>query len=990
MHDERKILELRIRRILVEVLRPAVHAPAQRLEVSAHHLDGEPVPASEALARDFTPFQVGDPWGNAWGTTWFRMTARPPASWAGSVLEAVIDLGFTEGRPGMSAEGLAYSAEGSPLKGLHPTNRWLRLTDDYDGSAELTFFLEAAGNPHIEDGLAARELGAGLGAAPIYRLAVADVAVFHQEVAELVLDIEVLSELMGELAEADPRRWDVLYALNRAVAAVDLEDVVGSATAARAELRDVMRSPAVASAHVLTAVGHAHIDTAWLWPLRETERKAVRTASNALDLMRRDPSFVFVMSQAQQLAWIKQNQPQLFRDLQEKAAEGQFVPVAGMWVESDTNLPGGEALARQFVHGKRFVMEEFGTEPRGAWLPDSFGYSGALPQIMALSGSEWFMSQKISWNRTDVFPHSTFLWEGIDGTRVFSHMPPVNTYNGKVTGEELARAVRNFREKGKARHSLLPFGHGNGGGGPTREMLGRAHRFADIEGAPRVRMASPQQFFDDAAADHADPPVWTGEMYLEMHRGVFASHLSTKQGNRRAEHLLRAAEMWATTAAVTAGAPYPYDDLDALWKRVLLFQFHDILPGSSIEWVHREVEEEYAVIAERLEAMIAESLRVLAGEGNVPLVARSAPHDAAGATSAAIDAAPPRDEAAVTIAPHAGGYVLDNGMLRVRIDDAGLVRSVLQTATGREVISPESPANLLQVHPDVPAQWDAWDIDRYYRDSVVELDAATEGMEPFEDGDRIGIRVRRRHHRSTFVQTVALRPGAERVEFGLDVDWHERQTLVKVAFPFPLRATTSSSETQFGFIERPIPENTSWDFERFEICAHRYLQIHEGDVGVALVNDSTYGHDVRRTVSPAGTTTTVHLTILRGPTFPDPRADEGTHSLTYWLVPSAHPADAVAAGYAINSPNRPLTGAGPVGPLVTSHNPAVVVEALKFADDRSGDLIVRLYESTGTRQMASFEWGIPVTEVVENDLLERDVDGRRVLGGEPFAFRPFQ
>src|SRR5690606_10952090 len=325
----------------------------------------------------------------------------------------------------------------------------------------------------------------------------------------------------------------------------------------------------------VSAVGHAHIDSAWLWPLRETVRKVARTAANVTALMDDHPGLVFAMSQAQQLEWIKEHRPEVYARVKEKAAEGRFVPVGGMWVEADTNMPGGEAMARQFVFGKRFFAEEFGVDTPEVWLPDSFGYSAALPQIVRLAGARWFLTQKISWNRTNPFPHHSFQWEGIDGTRVFTHFPPADTCNSELAGRELAHAARNFRDKGAATRSLVPFGWGDGGGGPTREMLGRADRLADLEGSPKVRLERPAEFFAAAEQEYPQAPVWAGELYLELHRGTYTSQARTKQGNRRSEHLLREAELWAATAAVRTGAAYPYDRLERIWKQVLLHQFHD-------------------------------------------------------------------------------------------------------------------------------------------------------------------------------------------------------------------------------------------------------------------------------------------------------------------------------------------------------------------------------------------------------------------------------
>ena len=453
---------------------------------------------------------------------------------------------------------------------------------------------------------------------PIYELRAFDVVLLDLEVWELIRDIWTLRGLMAELSGDDARRYEILHALSRMVDVVDPADVAGTASEGRQQLAAVLAAPAAASAHKMVAVGHAHIDSAWLWPLRETVRKVARTWSNVADLADRDPDFVFACSSAQQYAWMKQYYPALFERIRGLVARGQFAPVGGMWVESDTNMPGGEAMARQFVAGKQFFLDEFGVETEEVWLPDSFGYSAALPQIVAASASRWFLTQKISWNQVNKMPHHTFWWEGIDGTRVFTHFPPADTYNSVISGYELAKASRQYAEKGAANLSLLPYGHGDGGGGPTREMIAAAHRTADLDGSPRVELSTPRDFFSRAEAEYANAPVWRGEMYLELHRGTLTSQLKTKQGNRRNEHLLREAELYAATAAARTGYAYPYERLAELWEMVLLLQFHDILPGSSIAWVHADAERNHAAITAGATEIIEAALAALTGARRRP------------------------------------------------------------------------------------------------------------------------------------------------------------------------------------------------------------------------------------------------------------------------------------------------------------------------------------------------------------------------------------
>ncbi|MFF4319658.1 alpha-mannosidase [Streptomyces sp. NPDC001568] len=998
MHDDRSIAEHRLRRVLAERIKPAVRSRSVPLTVERWEAPGEPVPVAEGLAAPYGPCAAGDAWGPAWGTTWFKVTGSVPADWAGRTVEAVLDLGFDRMMPGFQCEGLVHRADGSEVKGLNPYNDWVRVADRATGGERVEWYVEAASNPVLVSHSPTYEGDRPTsGEQPLYRLARMDLTVFETEVWELVQDLEVLHELMTQLDGADARRHAILRAVDSALDEVDLTDVPGTAAAARALLAPVLAVPATASAHRISTVGHAHIDSAWLWPLRETVRKVSRTTSNVLALMDEHPEFVFAMSQAQQLDWIKTYRPELFERIKKKVADGRFVPVGGMWVESDTNMVGGEAMARQFLHGKKFFLDEFGIETRNVWLPDSFGYTAAMPQIVKLSGSHWFLTQKISWSQVNKFPHHTFWWEGIDGTRVFTHFPPVDTYNSDLGGAQLAHAARNYQEKGRGSRSLVPFGWGDGGGGPTREHLARARRQRDLEGSPRVEVERPDAFFEKAHAEYQDAPVWAGELYLELHRGTYTSQARTKQGNRRSESLLREAELWAATAAVRVpGFDYPYEDLERLWKTVLFHQFHDILPGSSIAWVHREARATHAAVREELLAITGAAQSALAGEGAEELVFNCAPHTRRGIPAGG--AGRPQDVAQpVTVEErHGGGHVLANGRLLVEVDGRGLLVSAYDLEGGRESLAPGSAANQLQIHPDFPNMWDAWDIDAFYRNKVTDL-VALDTMEVTEDGpDAATVTVTRSFGSSTAVQTITLRAGARTVDLVTDVEWHESEKFLKAAFPLDVAAERSAAETQFGHVHRATHTNTSWEAAKFEICAHRWIQVEEPGWGVALLNDSTYGHDVTRDVRPdGGRTTTVRLSLLRAPRYPDPETDQGRHTLRFSLAPGATIGDAVREGHALNLPERAVTGAGPVEPLLVVDEDAVVVEAVKLAEDRSGDVVVRLYESRGGRATANLTPGFAITAAVESDLLERPLAGSAVAaptaaGRIALTLRPFQ
>ncbi|MDG9718968.1 glycoside hydrolase family 38 C-terminal domain-containing protein [Streptomyces sp. DH24] len=996
MHDDRSLVEDRLRRVLDDRVRPAVYPESVPLDVAVWHAPGEPVPVAEGLAAEPEPITVGTRWGAPWGTSWFTVTGTVPEQWAGRTVEALFDLGFDGNMPGFQCEGLVYRPDGTPVKGVNPLNQWVRIGAPAAGGEQVRLHIEAASNPVVFGPRPFQPTPLGdketAGAEPQYTLNRMDLAVFDETVWNLVTDLEVLGELMAELPVDSARRWDILRAVERALDALDLQDVGGTAAEARSRLTGVLSSPAAPSAHRISAVGHAHIDSAWLWPLRETVRKVARTAANMTALLEDEPEFVFAMSQAQQWAWVRDHRPEVWARVKKAVADGRFVPAGGMWVESDTNMPGSEAMARQFVHGKRFFLDEFGIENDEAWLPDTFGFAAGLPQIIRAAGSKYLLTQKISWSQTNRFPHHTFQWEGIDGTRIFTHFPPVDTYNCAMTGAEIAHAARNFKDKGAARHSLAPTGFGDGGGGTSREMIARAARLRDLEGSATVTWETPKAFFDKAAAEYPDAPVWVGELYLELHRATLTSQAKTKQGNRRSEHLLREAELWAATAAVRTGFRYPYEDLDRIWKTVLLHQFHDILPGSSIAWVHREARATYERITAELDGIVDAAQRALAGDGGTPLLFNAAPHALAGVPAGGAGETADAGTPTGLTARDGGGHVLDNGLLRVEIDARGLVVSAYDIDADRETIAPGEAANLLQLHTDLPNKWDAWDVDKFYRNTVTDLTDADE-VTAGEDG--ASVRIVRSFGASRVTQVLSLAAGERRLLVDTEVDWHETEKFLKLAFPLDLHAERYASETQFGHVFRPTHTNTSWEAAKFEACNHRFVHLAEPGWGVAVVNDSTYGHDVTRTVrtdGDRGTTTTVRVSLLRAPRFPDPETDQGVHRFRHALVPGASIGDAVREGWRVNLPERRLTGAAGTAPLVTVDRDAVVVTAVKLADDGSGDVVVRLHEAHGGRVRATLTADFETTGVTATDLLERPLPDSPSLDGNRVALRlrPFE
>jgi alpha-mannosidase len=1001
MFKNSRIIEARLNRFVVEALLPSMHRATSTLKVSAWEAPGEPVPFEFAVTQTFSDFQIGQTWGLPWGTTWFHVTGEMPTALVTEHpnVEVLVDLGFDGAgssvpvqypqwnrdlgnhQPGFQAEGLAYDSSGNIIKAIEPFNRWIAI--DASKSTKIDLYIEAASNANVAGAWSFKPTPLGdKETAPqvhLYRVTQMDLAVLNTEVWNLHQDIITLRGLMKQLDENTPRHSEILLALEAVVDVCEITEASSAAAEARQILRPLLQKTANASSHEVFAVGHAHIDSAWLWPIRETVRKCARTFSNVLDLMGRDPSFTFVCSSAQQLAWMKEFYPQVFSAIKKRVAEGRFIPVGGMWVESDTNMIGSEAMVRQFLYGQKFFKEEFGFTATEVWLPDSFGFSAALPQVGAGAGAKYFFSQKMSWNDTNRMPHHTFNWEGIDGTRLFSHFTPVDSYNSDLSQEDLAKTERQFAEKGASNISMVPYGWGDGGGGPTREMLAAASRANNLEGSPRVRMSTPTEFFTRAELDYQTPPVWFGEMYLEYHRGVFTSQLKTKQGNRRNEHLLREAELWCATATVRTGKRYPAEELERAWHTVLLLQFHDILPGTSIAWVHQEAERKHEQVRIDLEKLIAESLEALSGPGEIEFHFNASPRSMDGvAPFAGSSVRKPNNTSRV--ARDGEGFRIENEYVTIFVDAEGLIASIFDRRALRELIPAGAAANVVQIYRDLPTNWDAWDIEYHYTHNVTEI-REVESIEIISGSDiGAGLRIRRSFGDSHISQDLLLLHGSDVLEITSNVDWHETHKLMKIAFAFDLQTAKAASEIQFGHIDRPIHTNTTWDAARFETCAHRWLRVAESTFGVTVANDSTYGHDVTRKQIESGKSfVQVRESILRSPVYPDPNTDQGPQVVRTSLKIGSSISDSITEGFRMNQPLRSHRGSKPVEPLITVSNDNVVVESVKLAEDGSGDLIVRLYEALGDRTVAPLTTSFTYQNVVLVDLLEQELPAQQNL-----------
>ncbi|MEY2754082.1 MAG: hypothetical protein RJB65_440 [Actinomycetota bacterium] len=1025
MHDDSVLVERRIRRELMQRLMPAMYRATVPMTVRAWDTPGEPVAYADAmagLAAEGRPFDVGTHWSRPWGTTWFEFRVDVPAAWAGSSLEAVVDLGFHPDSAGFQSEGLVWlpgaDGRGAPLQGIHPRRTAVPLPDTPTGP--LTLVVEAASNPAFPQDGRRSPLGSLLtaGTAPLYRLRHAHLGLRDDEVFHLLLDIEVLLGLMTALPAADKQRQRLLRELERAFDVIATStDVSSGAPRARALLAPALQRHARDGAHHVIGVGHAHIDSAWLWPLRETVRKCARTFASATRMMDTYPEYRFVCSQAVQYQWMEDRYPALFERIRERVASGQWQPVGGMWVEADMNLPSGESIVRQLVHGQRYFESRFGVRCAEVWIPDVFGYPASMPQIYRAGGCERFVTQKLSWNKQNRFPHSTFWWEGLDGSRVLTHFPPVDTYNATVVGEEMVFSERNFKEHGWSDWSLMPYGHGNGGGGPTREMIERGRRLADLDGAPRLTMGTTDEFFarlDEEVASGAPVPVWSGELYFEMHRGTLTSQSATKVGNRRCEGLLREAElMWATASS---GA-VPDDvaaELDALWKDLLLQQFHDIIPGSSIAWVYEDSEREHARIASACEVLIARAAEQAGcapldeGTGAVVIAnsatdARrevwSAPaglldpaeqgtqllHDGRvaslvevpGSSLAAHETLPNTDQVVVT------EHTFTNGFVSMAWNLDGDILSIIDIRAAREVL-PVGRSLQFELAPDQPVEYDAWDVEEWTRVLGLPLGPAR-SVQIVDTGPLVAtLRVERSFGASTLVEHVTMRAGSPRIDIALDIDWHEDEQLLSLMLPLDVTAREAACEIQFGHVMRPTHASNSWDAAKFEVCAHRWVDLSEPGFGVAVLNDGRYGHGVQ----DGG----VRVSLLRAAKYPDPTQDHGRHHCTISVMPHAGGSEGLASvvreGERLNLPLRAVgrvaSGADlPTAPLRldAALEGSVQISAVKRADDGSGELVVRLYEALGARSPVTVRLPHRITHAARCNALEEELESLDTADG---------
>jgi alpha-mannosidase len=943
----------------------------------------ERIPYDEALVLEYEPVELGRQLGPAWATYWLDLSFTVPEAWAGSRVDLLL----------VSHSEATLWLDGQPVQGLHsgaagtyrtdaPLRRRASAGETVDARVEI-----ACNTPFGHTG---PWFDTPFTHVSPYVLDRCEAGCFDADAWHLYQDARVLCDLLHEHERGLDPSWagELMAGLDRFANAWDEHDRSTWPTAGEL-LRELLARRNGDTGHLVSAIGHAHIDTAWLWPLGETYRKCVRSWSSATRLMDEYPGYRFTCSQAQQYAWVEERDPALLARIRERAARGQWLPTGGTWVEPDCNLPSGESLVRQFLLGQRYFERVFGRRSTIFWNPDVFGYNGQLPQIMRGAGIERFLTQKLSWNRYTSPLYHTFRWEGIDGSQVLAHFPPADTYNADVNVETLRRSATASKDHDRTRHSLLVYGWGDGGGGPTPEMLETLVRVEDLAGVPRTEPRDPEAFFALLEQERESWPVIAGELYFEYHRGTYTSQARTKRLHRRCERLLHDVEVLAS-----AGDPadYPREALQGLWQTVLLHEFHDILPGSSIAEVYEEAEPELERAVASLEALREACLtRVGGGVFNTVGVARREVVELEAGELAVVEAPPFGPGArvaaadAVEVEELGDAIALANGALRAVLGRDGALRSLVHRATGREALAGEG--NVLELYDDHPVAFDAWDVDPFHLQTGVRCAPAASCEVVRRDPLRAEVAFERTiGERSRVRQVVRLDAHGRRLEVRCVVDWHEEHRLLKVLFPVAARSPRAVYEMQFGVVERPTHASTLADAAQFEVPGHRFADLSEHGFGVALLSAATYGW------STAGSD--VRLSLLRAPRWPDPACDVGRHELAYAIYPHAggwQDAQVTAEALAFNAPLVRADASLPRrSALVACSDPNLLVDTIKRAED-SDDLVLRLYEAHGARGVARLRVGQPFTRAVRCTLLEDDrevleLDGDAVV----VPYRPFE
>lgn len=979
--------------------------------------------AMKNASGEWKEFHKGDEWGGRDYHCWFKTSVTIPEDFAGKVA-ALSFKTFDEGWDAINPQFILY-INGEHIQGIDINHREVIISDCAEAGATYEIDL------HAYSGLVDRK-------AKLF----GELVVIDKSLRELFYNLQVPAWVCEKLAKEDKRRIDMLTVLNEAVNILDLrkpfskefnESVAKANEYLRVEFYEKLCGH---EDTIATCVGHTHIDVAWHWTVAQTREKVARSFSTVLKLMEEYPEYVFMSSQPQLYKFLKEDHPHVYEKIKEKVKEGVWETEGAMWLEADCNVTSGESLVRQILFGKRFFKQEFGVESEILWLPDVFGYSAALPQILKKSDVNYFMTTKIAWNQFNKMPYDTFMWQGIDGTEVLTHFITTKdpyqdpnshftTYNGQIHPGAIIGAWDRYQQKDINNDVLVSYGFGDGGGGATYEMLEVGRRLnKGIPGCPKVKMATSKEYFkklETKVRKNRRLPKWVGELYLEYHRGTYTSMARNKRDNRISENLYASAEKMSSLAMLL-GKAYPQEKLNKGWENILLNQFHDILPGSSIKEVYEVTKEEYKEIINNGSEVLDSALKTIVS--NINLNEKSVVvfntlsferNDIASFTvpegfenPALIDEAGKeivcqRVEGKQAIffaeAVPASGYKTykiaegtanqetalklskdgaENKFYKILFDEKAQIKSLFDKKNMREVLKEGQVGNALQAFEDKPMNFDNWDIDIYYQEKMWEVDDIQK-VEVVEEGPvRATLKVERKFSDSTIVQKIYVYNDIPRIDFNNYVDWKEHQVLLKAAFPIDVNTSKATYEIQYGSVERPTHHNTSWDVARFEVAGQKWADLSEGEFGVSLLNDSKYGHDIKDGL--------MRLTLIKSGIEPNPTTDQEEHFFTYSLYPHSgdwKEAKTVQSAYGLNVPLYTAVEDKHEGKLprelslVKADKDNVIIEVIKKAED-SEDLILRLYECHNNRSRVNLTLSNELESVVECNLMERDL--------EPVAF----
>jgi alpha-mannosidase len=986
---------------------------------------------NDAYAPDYddsswADFHLMDSWGGYDRVAWFRRRVTLPDEFRGKQLAFKGIVGPRDGG-GSTAETLLY-INGKPVQAIDVWHEEAFLDPSvYENSAELQISLKSWS-----------------GVLKIPRVRVfkeARLLVIDTQVDKFYHIIDTLEKCLKLLDENDLRRIKLVKLLMETFQKVDFLNYKKEAYYAsvyealefvREGLEEFYRLEEIKP--LVTGVGHSHIDLGWLWRYSATREKASRTFATVLNLMKIFPEYRFMHSSPQLYKFVREDYPGIFEQIKDRIEEGRWEITGGMWVEADTNLPTGEALVRQFLFGKRYIREEFGKDSRLLWLPDVFGYSAALPQIMRKSDMDYFMTTKISWNQYNHFPYDTFLWKGIDGTEVFTHFitTPEDdswfyTYNGTLQPKEITGIWNNYKDKDKNDELLLAYGWGDGGGGPTREMLERARVLKNIPGIPRVRLDTAENYFKRiyTAIDHSSLGVWDGELYFELHRGTYTSQGYTKRANRRAELLMHNTEFLSVLADTLSGQDrYPKEEINAVWEKILLNQFHDVLPGSSIREVYEDTKAIYEEIEDKGAQLSERAIQRICGAGNtgrdslvvfnttgwnrndVAALPSSEDMNKASFTDSEgnglkkqiteegvlifVENIPAygykkifltKEEEAEETELAVADRHLENRFFSIDLNDNGEIISFMDKRNGRQICC-EKPMNVLCAFEDKPLRFDAWDIDVFYREKPYAPMKLIKS-EVLETGPvRGSLRLTWRFNESVIQQDMMIYQDKDRVDFKTFADWKEEQVLLKAFFPVDIHAAYATYDIQYGNIQRPTHTNTEWDFAKFEVCAHKWVDLSEGSYGVSLLNDCKYGHDIHGNV--------IGITLIKSAVQPDETADRCGHHFTYSLYPhegSWQASEVQKSAMELNIPllARPAVSDSRIKPsygLVEIDSDHVMIDTIKRAEEENA-CIIRLYEYKNNKSRnVKLTFHCRVSRAVETNLIERELQEVTVQNNE--------